>query len=867
MTGQQLGDFEIGPRVGGPDAVACFRARQLSTGRDARIKILADQHHLNGHYEQIQNTRLLEHPNVASLFDVRAEDAILYAACEWVEGETLRQKLEKGRLPIQKAANYASQIAEGLAAAHRLGVVHSDLKPENIRITKEGKVKIIDFGLANFSEASEEIARFADYASPEQVRGEPETAASDIYSLGVILYEMLSGTRPFLRPTLAATTKAILSADPPHELPAGVTPALGRIVRHCLEKEPSERFASASDLGFALEAFWNLTLPHDKIRKVRRTRLTGAFLACAAVGCLGLGVGALIARRYLRPVAAGSLAFRRLTSSGHDSAPSASADGETMVYASDRDGVSRIWAMRLETGQESVLTGGPDRYPRVSPDGKSVLFIRQEAGLSNLYLVALAGGSEHKIMSGVQGADWLPGGGIVWLKVAHTGLRADSVLGTAGPAGQDARELARADKVVLAFPRSSPDASMIAAVAGPSEAVHTSLFVARMDGSGQQYVLAAPANAGSISGATWAPDSQNVIYLQSENRATGNVWAGGGAYVVRHNAKTGGAAVIGYSLQNARVVDRVGPGRMLADIGSRRENLEEVGLGRDSREARPLTSGEVSDQDPIYSRSGDSLFFSAFGGGQTAVWELIRKTGMTRRLLAGGSNDLEPFPYSDGKRVLWTSDREGGHFEIYGANILNPNPRPITHDGVDAEHASITPDDAWIVYNSSNPERMGVWKIRQTGLDDMRLAAGETRWPRVSPDGKFVVYTRDLGMGKRAVQVVTLEGKRVGGEIALDTRPGTIGSPVGRAEWMPGGRAVAYIGLDERGRTGVYAQDFSPAAGTSGSRRALGGFGVSRSTEGFAISPDGASLTMSELDQTTGIVEISNVLGLSQGRR
>jgi serine/threonine protein kinase len=199
---------------------------------------------------------------------------------------------------VAKAIAYAVQIASGLAAAHAAGVVHSDLKPENILITKDGRVKIADFGLANLTDPESAGALVADYASPEQVRGEPETAASDIFSLGAILHEMLSGARPFLRPTLTATTQAILNSEPPHELPSGVTPALGRIVTHCLAKAPEDRFASAADLAFAIQSFANLTIPHDKIRRPYKKRLTGIFLAWITGVGLGVGGGAMIARSF-----------------------------------------------------------------------------------------------------------------------------------------------------------------------------------------------------------------------------------------------------------------------------------------------------------------------------------------------------------------------------------------------------------------------------------------------------------------------------------------------------------------------------------------------------------------------------------------
>src|SRR5262249_10928065 len=225
----------------------------------------------------------LNHPNLLSLFDVGAHDGAPYLVTEMLEGATLRGLLTGGSLPPRKAVEYGVQIARGLAAAHEKGIIHRDLKPENLFVTRDGRVKVLDFGLAKLTRPGEaEKARpevstatsptdagvllgTVGYMSPEQVRGQPADERSDIFALGAVLYEMLSGRRAFKRDSQVETLNAILKEEPPGVGGPGppIPPAVERIVRRCLEKDPAERFRSAHDVAFALEALSGLSWTGD----------------------------------------------------------------------------------------------------------------------------------------------------------------------------------------------------------------------------------------------------------------------------------------------------------------------------------------------------------------------------------------------------------------------------------------------------------------------------------------------------------------------------------------------------------------------------------------------------------------------------
>jgi eukaryotic-like serine/threonine-protein kinase len=278
-TGTRVGRYEIRSLLGAGGMGEVYRARDPKLNREVAIKVLpaafsADPERLRRFEQEAQAAGALNHPNILAIYDVATDEGAPYVVSELLEGETLRERLKGAALPARKALDYALQIARGLAAAHEKGIVHRDLKPENLFLTKEGRIKILDFGLAKLieprgsGEAPAELPTrplntdpgtvmgTAGYMSPEQVRGQPVDHRSDIFSLGVILYEMLAGERPFRGESAVETLNAILKEDPP-ELSAGsnpIAPALERIIRHCLEKHPDERFQAARDLAFAIEA-------------------------------------------------------------------------------------------------------------------------------------------------------------------------------------------------------------------------------------------------------------------------------------------------------------------------------------------------------------------------------------------------------------------------------------------------------------------------------------------------------------------------------------------------------------------------------------------------------------------------------------
>jgi serine/threonine protein kinase len=393
--GVKLGSYEVQSPLGTGGMGEVYLATQSNLGRQVAIKVLAseatsDPERVRRFEQEARAASALNHPNIISIYDVGRENTTAYIAMEFVDGHTLRTLLESGPLTIKKTLQIAVQIADGLAKAHAAGIVHRDLKPENIMVTRDGFVKILDFGLAKLIKRLDSspqnitatvdsqpgaVLGTAGYMSPEQARGEPVDYRADVFSLGSILYEMVTGKQPFRRDSTAQTLAAIIEDDPQPvvESNAKTTMPLRWVIERCLAKDPGERYSSTLDLARDLknirdhlsDTTTSGTTPQPAFRQKSSKWLIPATFAIS-----GIILGAVLAL-WLKPEPVrSSPSLRPITFSGNDFAPSVSPDGHTAAFVSGRDGTFRIWLKQIEGGSETVLTPGPDdSSPRFSPDG------------------------------------------------------------------------------------------------------------------------------------------------------------------------------------------------------------------------------------------------------------------------------------------------------------------------------------------------------------------------------------------------------------------------------------------------------------------------------------------------------------------
>src|SRR5947209_7706312 len=476
--GTRFGSCEVISLLGAGGMGEVYRARDARLGRDVAVKILpagfaADAERLARFEQEARAAGCINHPNHLTIHELGRSDGQVYIISELLDGETLRDLLSGGPLPVRRAVDFARQIADGLAAAHEKGVVHRDLKPENIFITNDGRAKILDFGLAKLAPAATGVATdmptaqvatdpgtvmgTAGYMSPEQVRGQAVDYRSDIFSFGAVVYEMLTGRRAFRGDSIADTMSAVLREDPPEIASGGsaIPPQLERVVQHCLEKNASRRFQAASDISFQLEtlsASGSQPLPALASRRVRPLQIGGALLLLA----FGALAGVLIARRQHQPsnVMYRQLTFRR----GGILRARFTHDGKTVAYGAVSDGKDLVVVSANKSQQQQqiefpighVVYRSPfiNDGLRISPDGKLVAFSSCDVSTGPCFVGTVdQRGNVRRLVTGLR-ADpisvaWSPSAREIWF---NGGTDASS-LSTLSAVSLDA-----ATRIVATFP-------------------------------------------------------------------------------------------------------------------------------------------------------------------------------------------------------------------------------------------------------------------------------------------------------------------------------------------------------------------------------------------------------------------------------
>ena len=530
----RVGPYEILGSIGAGGMGEVYRARDTRLGRDVAVKVLpssfaSDPERLRRFEQEARTVAALNHPNILAIHDVGTYEGAPFLVTELLEGETLRERLEAGPLPVRKAVEIAVQAANGVAAAHEKGVIHRDLKPANIFLTSDGRVKILDFGLAKLTAREEPTAGQSQaatrtaagatepgmvlgtvgYMSPEQVRGLPADARSDIFALGTILYEMLCGRRAFQKDSSAETMTAILKEDPPELAGDGskIPPALDRIVRHCLEKNPSQRFQSARDLAFHLESLSSASTTSERARTAPRIP-SRRWLPFAAAVLLAVLAGAVGEWLFTRGAGTASRASHTpLTfSQGLIYAARFAPDGQSVYYAAAwNGGPIQLYATSPNSPESRPLGLMNSSLFAVSPSQLAISIGCKDVFMGDcegtLAIVPITGGAPREIADHVVSADWIPGGSAM---AAIREIQGKFQLEF--PLGHVIYQSAQ----WMDFLRVSPDGNAIAFVQFAADEADAGRAVI-LDRSGK--VLArSPREYVSLEGEAWQPDGKHVWY-------------------------------------------------------------------------------------------------------------------------------------------------------------------------------------------------------------------------------------------------------------------------------------------------------------------------------------------------------------------
>ena len=779
-TGTRLGSYEILAPLGAGGMGEVYRARDANLGREVAVKVLpaglAENPEAFSRFErEARAVARLSHPNILAIYDFGKQGEVAYAVMELLEGETLRARLQQGALSSRKAASLAGQIAEGLAAAHEKGIIHRDLKPENVFVTHDGRAKILDFGLAKNAGPSPvpgsptlslegrtdpgTVMGTVGYMSPEQVRGEAADHRSDIFSFGAVLFEMATGRRAFQRDTAAETMTAILKEDPPEMTSggSGLSPALQHIVQHCLEKKPGERFQSARDIAFNLQAVSDsLTGSRVAAAPARKDlRLWLAALAAAAVlvaaGFVLYKAGTKAERRASEGIAFEQMSFRPQAIFQAAFAP----DGKTIVYSAALEGnVPELFTIGPEFPEPRPLGLPRTHLLSISSKGELAVltnprFIAHRLFIGTLARISLGGTAPRELLEEVRQADWSPDGSDLAIIRSVGGKdRLEYPIGnvlyeTAGYLS-DLRFSPRGDRIAL-FEHPSP-----------------------WDDRGSLITVDRAGKRTTLSGGYWAEEGLAWSRAGDEIFFTASP---GGAFLTLYGVDLSGHARVALGSAGGLTIHDVSPtGRWLVTRDDIRSGLSVMSPGASAeRDASYLDASAF----PFLSRDGSLLLFndqSSAGGVNYRVclrksdggpvvhlgegipmglspdgkWALaIVPTppqlvlypvgaGAAKRLPRG---DLETYQsadwFPDGNRVLISANEAGKAVRCYMQDISGGLPRPVTPEGT--ANGAVSPDGARILF--SKPD--GTYFIQS--IEGGSAAAV----PGLSSDDQVIRWTAD----------------------------------------------------------------------------------------------------------------------------
>ena len=776
-AGDKLGAYEIIERIGRGGMGEVYRAHDPRLKRDVAIKVLPpdfaqDTERLRRFEHEARAASALNHPNIVSVHDVGRTDGISWMVTELVEGRSLRQVLEKGAMPPRKAVEIAAQIADGLAAAHAAGLVHRDLKAENVMLASGDLVKILDFGIAKwqvwapgtsetlsgtFTKAGEVVGTAASM-SPEQALGRQVDHRSDIFSLGVLLYEMLSGQRPFTGDTNVAVMHAIVNQEP-EDLPAEVPQAIAGIVQRCLEKQPERRFQSAADLGFALRAAGAGRPRVDGHRKrVRRPVIAGA-VAGIVLAAAGAGYWWLRPETYpmdLRPVPLTSLPEEEYY-------PSFSPDGDkvALTWNGDKGDNYDIYVKQIGSGTRPLrLTTDPgfDAAPAWSPNDQYIAFVRTTQAASTLLLVPPLGGPERTVAA-------LPAGGVgapvtwtpdsKWLAAAlQESPKSPYAIWLFSVTTGERRRLTNPRAGGDRCPALSPDGRMLAFSRGLREYAQAPYALALSrdyQPKGEPRELTKERYSG-IWGIAWTADGRSIIY------------AGDHLFRLPVSGR-GSPALLPYAAGDVSfpAVALARP-RLAYQWSLNVANLWRQDIRTGERKVL-VGSGNFVNRLPQYSPDGHKLVFQSNRSVGEDIWTCDADGSNCAQLVALGKTVGGTPRWSPDSRWIAFDSRAEGQAEIYVIQADGGGRRRITYDPADDITPSWSRDGRWIYFASNRSGRFETWKMPAVGGAAVQVTHGGGSPAFESVDGKYLYFLKSLDAGPlfrmpaaggEAVQVVPL---------------------------------------------------------------------------------------------------------------
>ena len=868
--------YKILSLIGAGGMGQVYLAQDTGLGRRVALKLLpehftSDHERINRFRQEARAASALNHPNIITIHEIGMAGERHYITTEYIEGETLRERLTRGAFGVREALDVAAQVADALVAAHQAGIVHRDVKPENVMLRADGYVKVLDFGLAKLTENLAALGPSGadaltipdvrtnpgvvmgtpDYMSPEQARGLPVDARADVWSLGVVLYEMVVGRRPFEGATHSDTIVSILEREPSSLLStAPEAPAeLERIVTKALAKNAEERYQTARDMAtdlrnlrrrLEIEAELKISgqlpgkvdasvaKPSNGLRPVEtntqaatavsaagaarttssleyvvgeitRHKRAAVLVAVALVLFLG-SAGYGLYRLVNQPARSALLPFQttkmlKLTATGKVKDAAISRDGKYMVYAEEADRQQSLWVKQVATGRSVQIVPPADvGYFGLtfSNDGNYIYFVKAVKGdfLWVLYQVPSLGGAPRKMIERVDSAITFSPDGRRIAFLRGDPEKGESALITVNADGTGEQRLAL---------RKSPDFFYFEGIVRPAwspDGKFIACPAGSVDAEGQyQYVVVVSVEGGAmelLASKRWERLSQ-VSWLSD---GSGLMMAAGdedspAQQLWRLSYPAGDAQRITNDLNQYSDVSLTGDGKNILTVQTNRSSNIWLAPDGDPVRAKQITSGTSDNSLGLSWTPEGKIIYQSDASGKPQLWSMNVDGGDQKQLTHDGSN-YRPAVSPDGRYIVFHSSRSG-QANIWRMDSDGDNLKQLTN-GKTNLFPDVSPDGQWVVYASMNSGKMTLWKVSIDGGEPVQLTQAITNLPTISPDGKQVAsfYWPESVNDSHGVVILPFGGgqftKRF--NIPADAINGFV------LRWSPDGRAILHLRED-----------------------------------------------------------------------
>ncbi|MEE8367931.1 MAG: protein kinase [Thermoanaerobaculia bacterium] len=878
MIGKSLIHYEVLSKLGEGGMGEVYVAHDTKLDRKIALKVLpvdvaSDPERRMRFEREAKAIAALSHPNIVTIHSVEESDGVHFITMELVEGKTLTEILPRDGLGLAKLLEYATSIADAVSSAHRKGITHRDLKPDNIMLGEDGRIKVLDFGLAklqastpaategtslpteSMTEAGKVLGTVA-YMSPEQAEGKSVDERSDIFSLGVVLYQMATGKRPFVGDTPMSTLSSILRDTPEsvtdlnHNLPRH----LGRIIKHCLEKDPERRYQSAQDLRNELEGLkeeWDsgvlqsssgISIRSTLARKTTLNKWVIGAIALVVVAVLAVLLSGVLSRpdTAARAPAVQNMEIVRLTSNGRSKEATISGDGRYVVHQVEDGGQLSLRVVQVNT-RSSVEIVAPSEAtvydPAFSLDGDFVYYVRQEKGadLAHLYRVPSLGGDSRRVIEQVDGRVSFDPDGQRMVFLRRDRQTFDSELVSAGLDGSGEKVLSTLKAPdTYDDPVWSPDGKTIAvAVFSFSEGIKAQVMAIPVEGGEAKPI--SDQTWGGMDEISWLPDGSGLVLTAADDPISrSQLW--------EVSYPQGVARRITNDLNGYHGTGVTADGKTLVtQVMETSSNLWVTEPGADAKPKKITSGTRAVDSGMDWAEDG-TIFHGSNRSGTYKIWSMQPEGTGAKQITTGEAIDVNPQATPDGLGLTFISLR-AGTVNVWRSNRDGTNVKQVTSGKLEFNQ-QISADGQWIYYATAGPN---IYKAPIDGGEPQVVIPGRVAGYDLSPDGEQImarVWNTESQVWQ--VGIYPIEGGAA--TQTIDIGQGS------QTTWSPDGEAITYV-LAEEGILNLWNR---PLDGGEPIQLTFFDDEELNQLNTYAWSPDGSQLVISRGSQVADIVLLKN---------